>query len=533
MRIRRVVLRSIAVLAVLVAGDMLLSRWALADGMFFGRAIAPFDPPLFSVPQRRSLESVEERLAAGPDKLGKFDSELGWSNKPSSGFGEFRYDWSGARIGTHELQRVKQEGVRRVVAVGCSMTHGEEVKAVESWCARADDLLPDVEVANLGVAAYGTDQALLRLRRDGWPLQPDEVWLGVMPQAALRVTTFFRPLLDHWSLDVAFKPRFSLGADGQLELLPSPAGSMEEVLRLLHDQESLLRAFGHRDPWIERSPVAYAPRGTSWMHRSFAARLVLTIAEKGGRRVESCFSEEEEFGLLYDAIVRAMAHQCAQRGMVFSIFSCPGRMTFSWSLTRGARLLGRLGRRFARGRDTRVRCFRAPRTERGRGQPLRAARALHPRGQRARRSRLDRRSLALGVGLAPSPASPRRTIQHAPMEAHSQHGLLWRFWTCTPIDQGFMEERRFHAVKAYERAFPGQPVGPVSSDPLGVHRAGGSFRGAPDSGHGCGLWIVPDPLARKRDLKKRLSLEAEASGRRGREGRGHSYRAVPLLRGHA
>lgn len=323
MRFGRLALRSAALLLVLGVADRLLSRAVLADGWFLGRPVAPFDPPLFSPSQHEALERLEAELAAGKAS-GKFDAELGWCNKPGSGFGEFRYDWAGARIGLGPLAATKAHGVRRVVAVGCSMTHGEEVAAAESWCSRVDALEDGLEVANLGVAAYGIDQALMRLRRDGWKLEPDEVWLGVLPQAALRVTTLFRPLLDHWSLDVAFKPRFRLGPDGALVAVPNPAGSIGDVVRLLRDQRVLLAALDGGDPWVARAPRAYAPRGSSWMHDSFAARLLLTVREREGRDVEACFDEEREFGRLYATIVRDMARECAQQHAVFRLLLLPG-----------------------------------------------------------------------------------------------------------------------------------------------------------------------------------------------------------------
>lgn len=324
MRIGRIALRSFLVLASLAAGDWLLGRLVLADGWFLGRPVAPFDPPLFSPSQRRVLEQIEGELASEQPKAGRFDPELGWCNKPDSGFGEFRYDWAGARIGVAPLERVKPVGVRRVVAVGCSMTHGEEVGATESWCARTDALLPGVEVANLGVAAYGLDQALLRLRRDGWPLAPDDVWLGVLPQAALRVTTDFRPLLDHWSLDVAFKPRFVLDASAELVLVRNPASSLSDVVHLLHDQRAFLDALGE-DPWVARARLAYAPRGSSWTHWSFGARLLTTAWERGGRDLEECFDTGTEFGRLYTSIVRTMARECSERGVAFRLILLPGK----------------------------------------------------------------------------------------------------------------------------------------------------------------------------------------------------------------
>jgi hypothetical protein len=310
---------------VLVGLDQLLTRTVLADGLFLGVPVAPFDPPLFSPSQFQAFERIRTQLAGREPISGKYDPELGWCNRPESGFGEFRYDWAGARIGTEPLAREKAAGVRRVVAVGCSMTHGEEVGASESWCAQLDAGLPEVDVANLGVAAYGIDQALLRLRRDGFALAPDEVWLGVLPQAALRVTTFFRPILDHWSLDVAFKPRFLSDAAGKLELAPNPAQRYEDIETLLTDQRALLAALGGQDPWVAAAPAAYAPRGSDWRHHSFAGRLWLTLDEKRGREIANAFDTDHAFGQLFTAIVAAMQRDCVERRIAFRVLILPGR----------------------------------------------------------------------------------------------------------------------------------------------------------------------------------------------------------------
>ena len=324
MKARRIGLRLALVALGLVAADLAGNRLFLADGRLFGRPVAPFDPPLFSGSQRQALARLEQKIRDGKGAESKFDPELGWCNRPDSGFGEFRYDWAGARIGEAELPRQKAPGIRRLVAIGCSMTHGEEVGAREAWCARLDAALPGWEVANLGVAAYGIDQALLRLRRDGFALLPDEVWLGILPAAALRVTTRFRPLLDHWSLDVAFKPRFVLDAQGELRLDPSPARVVEDVPRLLRDQRAFLEAMGD-DTWLERSPLAYAPWGSSWTQCSGLTRVLLTVLERGGRRIPDCFDSQREFGRLFTTIVRTTAKECAERGVVFRVVLLPGK----------------------------------------------------------------------------------------------------------------------------------------------------------------------------------------------------------------
>jgi len=105
--------------------------------------------------------------------------------------------------------------------------------------------------------------------------------------------------------------------------VPNPVRSPGDIVQLLRDQRALLAAL-EGDPWVARAPRAYAPRGSSWTHSSFAARLVLTAWERGGREVEECYDEEQEFGRLHTAIVRSMARECAEQRAVFRLLLLPG-----------------------------------------------------------------------------------------------------------------------------------------------------------------------------------------------------------------
>ncbi|MAB80452.1 MAG: hypothetical protein CMJ89_13955 [Planctomycetes bacterium] len=332
MGIKRLTMRALIAVGVLLVADQIAFYTVLRDGLFFGRPVAPFDPPLFSPAQMEGLARIERALATGdpdPKKL-RFDAELGWHNLPGGGFGEFRYDWAGCRIGARPLSRTKEPGVRRLVAVGCSMTHGDEVKATETWCAQLDEARSDLEVANLGVSAYGIDQALLRLRRDGLPLQPDVVCLGLLPGAVLRLTSLYRPALRHWSRDVAFKPRFRLDASDELELVPNPARTLADIPRLIRDQRAFLEAFSEHDHWLRRARSAYAPRGTHWMHALFATRVGLSLYEAGGRDTQACFKNPAHgiYRLLKAVVLetRAVASE-AEAEFLFLIL--PGRAVLS------------------------------------------------------------------------------------------------------------------------------------------------------------------------------------------------------------
>jgi lysophospholipase L1-like esterase len=102
------------------------------------------------------------------------DSQTGYSLKPGYTGGGIRINSRGFR--GPEISATKPAGVQRVVALGDSATFGPS----EEECAypfRLPDLLPprQVEVINAGVEGYRSDRALVHLRRDILPLQPDVV----------------------------------------------------------------------------------------------------------------------------------------------------------------------------------------------------------------------------------------------------------------------------------------------------------------------------------------------------------------------
>lgn len=324
---RRLAVRIALVVAGLLAADQLVLYTVLRDGRLLGRWIVPFDPPLFTDAQRARLDDVAAILAGDDERRGASlaDPELGWCPQPERSIGVYDYDWAGARIARAPLAREKRPGVRRIVAVGGSFTAGAEVGATDTWLARVEAEHEGLEVANLGIAGYGPDQAFLRYRRDGKPLAPDEVWLGYMPGATLRITTLFPPVYRHWSSVVAFKPRFELDASGALVHVPSPAQDFGEFDRLLHDQARFVEALA-RDFWVRRTPAAFAPRGTSWTHWFATTRLLVTGLESGDREPAAWLADpESEVYRLMAELVASFAAEARADGAVFRLIVVPSR----------------------------------------------------------------------------------------------------------------------------------------------------------------------------------------------------------------
>lgn len=323
--------RAFAVLAAilsLLAADQLVLAFVLADGWIGGLRVAPFDPPLFSAVQLEAVARLREELRSGvpPDRPIRFDAELGWGHAPSSGSGEDRFDELGARIAARPSQRVRRSGAKRILVFGCSFSYGTELGATESWPAQLGVLRPELEIVNLAVPGYGLDQALLRWRRDGRELDADEVWLGFLPAAASRNVNRYRPALSHWSVTVAFKPRFSLDAEGGLVLVPHPAATLTELLRLCTDAGAFVAAIGETDAFVARALPAYLPEGAHWTHHLALGRIAWTLVDRLGRDAQTLLADERgEVFAVTRAIARTMAREVVAKGQRFVLLVLPGR----------------------------------------------------------------------------------------------------------------------------------------------------------------------------------------------------------------
>jgi hypothetical protein len=314
----------------LAAADQVMLHTVLADGVFLGAPIAPFAEPLFSDSQRALVANLEHALAndrqAFEDHT-QFDPLLGWCPRPGERYGEASFDWAGSRMGPEPLPRSRADGERLIGLVGCSFTLGSEVQDDETWAYELDERWADTRFGNFGFGGYGVDQALLRWRRDVAPLEPEEIWLGFFPGAALRASSHFEPLYSRWFARIVFfKPRFTLDDSGRLVLQPSPAKTPDDVVRLLRDPGAFLAALGD-DPWIARARPAYMPEGTHWTHHSGFARILLTLHERRERDVEPMLRDETSWIFRLNlALIRALASETEARGARFRMLVLPNKV---------------------------------------------------------------------------------------------------------------------------------------------------------------------------------------------------------------
>lgn len=180
------------------------------------------------------------------------DAELGWTvaahraGAGADGRTLYQSNSQGLRAPPeHEYGPEPAPGKVRIVTVGDSFTHGDEVRDPETWQRVLEELRDDVEVLNLGVPGYGTDQALLRWRRDGRRFRAQIVVLGIWPENMCRNLGLIRYYLVPTE-GFSSKPMMSV-EDGVLVVINSPTLPRDELIAALTRPEAqpLLR----RDFW--------------------------------------------------------------------------------------------------------------------------------------------------------------------------------------------------------------------------------------------------------------------------------------------
>ncbi|NOT01569.1 MAG: hypothetical protein HOP29_13180 [Phycisphaerales bacterium] len=258
----------------LVVLDMLLTLIVCRDGRLLNWPLPPYSL-IFNEEQAGHLD----RLGHDPDPYRRFDAELGWSFHPNGATpdGARRANSAGIRAG-REYTLEAPAGVLRIGAFGESFTHCHGFEH-ETWPYLLAQQGSNVEVLNFGVSGFGTDQVLLRYRRDGVAFHPRVVLIGFMLENILRNVSVYRPAYFHGTGDVAVKPRFRLNASGQLELIPCPVSSVEELREAVRSG-SLTATLMETDYWVQRAPIAYR---RSMLHWSGLYRIVCGLYENLAR----------------------------------------------------------------------------------------------------------------------------------------------------------------------------------------------------------------------------------------------------------
>jgi hypothetical protein len=244
--------------------------------------------------------------AGGP--LVRTDPELGWALRENvSGVASdepWQADLATNALGFRDVNHgEKAVGVTRVAVLGDSFAFGSGVRQDEPVTRRLAALLgPSFEVINLGVPGYGTDQALLTLRRWGRRLSPDVVLAGF----------FWNDVMENASAEIYSmkKPRFVLAGNSLALVPPGEANGRSAAQRL----DAALGARSHLWSLVGRS----FGRGTDRVEpetRPVMVDLSLRAAPS---------AREPEFALTW-AILGALEGEARALGAAPIVFTVPPR----------------------------------------------------------------------------------------------------------------------------------------------------------------------------------------------------------------
>lgn len=215
-----------------------LSHEDIDGNVYIGKLrLRPFFLPVtnFTVKNRQFIEKDHSYL--------QYDPDLGWSIRPNSRseHGMYSSNAMGVRVANvgRETSLKPATGTFRIAIFGDSFTHGDDVPFENSWGALLETILNrngiKAEVLNLGGLGYGMDQAFLRWKKHGKPLQPHLVLFGFQHSNVLRNMSIIRMLYSPDSGIIFSKPRFILLPGNALGLVNRPTATPEDILAIFSD----------------------------------------------------------------------------------------------------------------------------------------------------------------------------------------------------------------------------------------------------------------------------------------------------------
>jgi lysophospholipase L1-like esterase len=230
---------------------------------------------------------------------------MGWINKP--GYSDVvtvsrdssfvvTHNSKGLRDREHPYERTP--GTFRVLALGDSFAWGFGVQDNEVFAEILESLNPSLEVINMGVSGYGTDQELLYYTEEGYRYDHDLV-----------VLLFYVNDVSELSSSISYrypKPFFTPDAD-PLTVINVPVPKTSDTERNLFDNPST--NFGKVKKFLRRNTHTYPfitlrLNAIPWLRQLF---LKIGLAEdpsiRGGIPLYRVDSEEEAWNLLYRLIM--------------------------------------------------------------------------------------------------------------------------------------------------------------------------------------------------------------------------------------
>jgi len=127
--------------------------------------------------------------------------------------------------------------------------YSNEVDDRDAWSELAEQMFPALEILNYGVGGYGVDQAYLKYLAEGTALSPHSVAIGFHPNDLGRLVNVYRRFLSIREFPLV-KPRYVLGSNGELALLPTPIRRLSDYRKYLRRPEQIVE-LRENDEWYE------------------------------------------------------------------------------------------------------------------------------------------------------------------------------------------------------------------------------------------------------------------------------------------
>jgi lysophospholipase L1-like esterase len=248
---------------------------------------------------------------------GSYDPDLGWVNKPGVKTrvvaARFAYNVEinskGMRDREHEYE--PENGVFRIALLGDSLAWGWGVENGECFADLLEERLsPGVEVINLAVPGYGTDQELWMLNREGWKYHPDLVVLCMILNDLETINTT-------WTSGMQ-KPCFTREVQKGWVLknhpVPAPAGK-----RTSQPKVGFLTWLNAHSAFMKLLQPDEHPQTTATGEGRFE-RLVRQ-EEKYNKVIATLCDDLVDPGSLIHMLLKNMQKACQERGVPLLVFS--------------------------------------------------------------------------------------------------------------------------------------------------------------------------------------------------------------------
>lgn len=285
----------------------------------------------YKLPVNSAEKYIGQLLQEKEKAIIQYDSLLGWAPRPlsRSADGLYIYNAQGVRVGDQNIlfsDTVSQDTFR-IVLIGDSFTHGSEVVYEKSWGYLLEKKLNKngipAQVINLGVGAFGMDQAYWRWESIGKQFNSDLVIFGLQFENVRRNVNLFRSIYTPTAHIPLSKPRFILD-ENKLKIINQPPVPPDQVVDVLSDFENWELAtheYFYR-PQDFRSSVVFKSKFIAFLREHISPNKSMVLRHPYGTKAGN-YSADDELGTLTMKILDLMNESVENEGAQFLMVHLP------------------------------------------------------------------------------------------------------------------------------------------------------------------------------------------------------------------